>query len=326
VKFLAACITGARLPVNVPDWDSLLQLADYHRLTPLLARATRDYPKPAHVDTALRAVARVNTQRTLLLFAHTTRISAALQSHGIETLCLKGPLLAHQIYGDLSLRVSGDVDLLVPAAQFRHAAVALTRIGYVAGMDLDESAIRKHLQVQHDLPFAHEDGTLVELHADVTQPHYSYRIDLGAWFQNARTVEISGHALRVPAWEHALLLGIIHGTKHLWTRLDLLADTAGIIRQQLDWEVLQLELDRAGAVRAAAVAGYLLRDVLSIDTPLLKDDRVAARIARDTAATLLRQQEPSFWRTRAFDLAVRERISDRRRYVRGLYRKWRSHN
>src|SRR5687768_14522698 len=118
LKFLAACITGAPLPTDEPDWDSLLQLADYHRLTPLLARAMRAHPKPAYVHDALQSAARVNAQRSLLLFAHSTRISATFRSHGLDALFLKGPLLAQQIYGDLSLRVSGDVDVLVRAAQF----------------------------------------------------------------------------------------------------------------------------------------------------------------------------------------------------------------
>ena len=324
MKFLAACITGTPLPAEEPDWDPLLQLADYHRLTPLLARAARGYPKPAHVDAVLQAAARASAQRNLLLLSHTAHIAAAFQSYGIAPLFLKGPLLAHQIYGDLSLRVCGDVDVLVPAPQFMQAAARLAQLGYAADTDLDESAIRKHLRFQHDLPFAHPDGTLVELHADLAQPHYSYRIDLSQWFQDARFVVISGHSLPTPSPAHTLLLAIIHGTKHLWTRLDLLADAAGIIRQPLDWDVLHRDIRRAGAARAAAVAGYLLRDVLSVETPLLEDDRLAARIARTTAETLSRQRDPTFWRTRAFDLAVRERAGDRLRYVTNLYRRWRA--
>jgi hypothetical protein len=175
LKFLTACITGAPLPTHTPDWDALLQLADWHRVTALLARATRAYPLPDRVRTALQAAARANAQRNLLLFAHTARISAAFESKGIDALFLKGPLLAHRIYGDLSLRVCGDVDVLVRAAHFAQASALLTQLGYDAGTRLDENALRKHLRFQHDLPFAHPDGTLVELHADLAQPHYSYR-------------------------------------------------------------------------------------------------------------------------------------------------------
>jgi hypothetical protein len=322
LKFLAACITGAPIPTPTPDWTSLLRLADYHRLTPLVARMTRDLPKPVQVDVALQNAARVNAQRNLLLFAHTTRIAAAFQSAGIDALFLKGPLLAHQIYGDLSLRVCGDVDVLVPAGRFMEAAALLTHLGYDAGVELGESALRMHLRSQHDLAFAHADGTLVELHADLAQPHYSYHTNLEHWFRDARTIEVSGHFLRTPSAEHALLLAIIHGTKHVWTRLDLLADIAGIIRKPLDWDLVRHEVRQAGAERAAAVAGRLLRDILGISTPLLGKDRSGARLADAIAQRLVRQRDPSYWQSRIFDLAVRERPADRLRYVTNLYRKW----
>jgi hypothetical protein len=323
LKFLTACITGAPLPAPPPDWDALLRLADYHRVTPLLARATRAYPLPDRVRRALQTAARANAQRNLLLFAHTARISSAFASSGIDALFLKGPLLAHRIYGDLSLRVCGDVDVLVRAAQFVEASVLLTRLGYDAGTQMDANELRKHLRFQHDLPFAHADGTLVELHADLAQPHYSYRADLGPWFHRTRILDVSGHSIPTPAPGHDLLLAIIHGTKHVWTRLDLLADTAAIIRQPLDWDLVHREIRSAGATRAAAVAGYLLRNVLSVSTPLLAmNDGFAARIARAAAQRLVQQRDPTWWQTRSFDLAVRERASDRLRYVTKLYRKW----
>jgi hypothetical protein len=323
LKFLIACITGAPLPAQHPDWDALLQLAAWHRVTPLVARATRAYPLPDAVRAALQTAARTNAQRNLLLFAHTARISAAFESHGIDALFLKGPLLARRIYGDLSLRFCGDVDVLVRSALFAKASALLTELGYVADTQLDAKALRKHLRFQHDVPFADPDGTLVELHADIAQPHYSYRADLGPWFDAARTLEVSGHSIRTPAPEHDLILAIIHGTKHVWTRLDLLADTAALVRQPLDWDLVHREIRNAGAARAAAVAGYLLRDVLSVSTPLLvMNAGFAGRIARVTAQRLVQQQDPNWWQTRAFDLAVRERPSDQLRYVTKLYRRW----
>src|SRR5688500_20115234 len=110
LKFLTACITGAPLPTDEPDWDSLLQLADYHRLTPLLARAMRAHPKPASLDDALRSAARVNARRRLLLFAHSARPSAAPQSHALAAPLVEGPRLAQQICAELRGRRRGARD------------------------------------------------------------------------------------------------------------------------------------------------------------------------------------------------------------------------
>lgn len=318
---LTFLITGEPF-LDAPDWHSLLQLAGYHRLTPQLARATRNHSLPPDIRTAIDAASRATVQQNLLLFAHTASISAMFRDNGIDALALKGPVLAHQLYGDLSMRVCGDVDLLVRAEDFNLAARMLAANGYHADLHLDDAALHEHLRHQHDLAFAHPDGTLVELHAQIAQPHYSYGTDLRYWFGCARTSVIAGREIRTPSAEHALVLAIVHGTKHVWTRLDLLADVAGLARQPLEWELADREFGRLGARRAAAVTGFLLEDLLSLRTPLLTQDRVARRIAYAVAARLRARSDPTYWQSRLFDVVVRERAADRLRYATNLYRKW----
>ena len=322
VSFLAACITGSRLPETPPHWPHLLEMAEYHRLTPILARATRNYPKPDAVNATLAAAARENTQQNLVFFSHTVRIGAALDREGIDALAIKGPVLAYQLHGDLSLRVCSDVDVLVRAEQFARAARALCALGYTTDASLDEASLQAHLRFHHDLAFEHADGTLIELHANIAQPHYSYRTDLDRWFERAQTVAVSGHHIRTPCSEHALVLAIVHGTKHAWSRLDLLADVAAIARRRLDWKDVLSQIDRMGARRAATLAGILLRDVLDLPSPLLTDHRIGRRFSGRVKSRMLFPADPTYWETRLFDFRVRERASDRLRYVTNLYRKW----
>lgn len=315
MDFLIAAITQRPLPDIAPDWPSLLDAANYHRLTPILAHATTHYPKPPHIEDALRASVRANAQQNLRLFAHTARMAAALEAQNIECIVLKGPALAHILYGDLSRRVCSDVDLMVRARDFTNAARIIATNGFAADVQIEEHTLQQHLRVQHDLAFAHADGTLLELHGDIAQPHYSYRTDLDQWFANARTIEIQHHAIRRLSSEHSLLLAIIHGTKHLWTRLDLLADVAALARLPLDWTQVHQELAHLGATRAGAVSAYLLRDFLGSPTNLLVNDSTALRISSVSARRLKDQRDPTYWQARVFDLAVRERVRDRIRYA-----------
>lgn len=315
MDFLIAAITQRPLPDIAPDWPSLLDAANYHRLTPILAHATADYPKPPHIEDALRASVRANAQQNLRLFAHTARTAAALEEQNIDCIVLKGPALAHVLYGDLSRRVCSDVDLMVPADQFSNAARVIAANDFAADVQIDDHTLHQHLRFQHDLAFAHADGTLLELHGDIAQPHYSYKTDLDQWFADARTIGIQHHAIRNLSPEHSLLLAIIHGTKHLWTRLDLLADVAALARLPLDWIQVQRELAHLGATRAGAVSGYLLRDFLAVPTHLLVEDSLAFRISSGIARRLKDRRDPTYWQARVLDVAVRERVRDRMRYA-----------
>ncbi|MGQ0561472.1 MAG: nucleotidyltransferase domain-containing protein [Gemmatimonadota bacterium] len=306
------------------DWPAVLRTAQFHRLTPLLLKQLAARFPDAPIVPELRAEIRTIAQRNLLLFAHTARASECLRAHGIDALALKGPVLAHQLHGDLSLRVCGDVDLLVRQEDFAQAARVLARSGYSAGSALDDAALRAHRRRQHDLAFAHRDGTLLELHGDLAQPHYSYRAPLGAWFEQAREVEVAGKRVKPLRPEHALVLAVVHGTKHLWARLDLIADVSALSRMPLDWDEALTGLGRLGARRGGAVAGALLRTLLCTQTPLIAEDTAAERAAATVVQRLRAGREPTYWQARRFDVAVRERLGDRLRYARLLYRRWNS--
>lgn len=317
-EFLLAALSGQPLPpATVIDWHQLEQLAQHHRVTPLLMHALQRaaFQIPEHTRRRIEARVREVAHQNLLLFAHTERITAELGAAGINALALKGPVLSHQLYGDLHYRVCSDVDLLVPASDFARAAQLLLRAGYETDVATDERSLMAHRLRRHDLAFGHADGTLVELHADIAQPHYSYRFQLARWFERAECVMMRGRSVAVPCPAHALVLAVVHGTKHVWSRLDLVADVAAASARPLDEAEVARCLREAGAERAAAVAGELATQLLGRGTRFGGGDREARRIAAKVAARLTGSSEPSYWQIRSFDLAVRERLRDRVRYA-----------
>ena len=324
MRFLIAALNGEAVPPEDPQWDELLVAADFHRVTPHVARAAKSWDVPADIEHRLQARTREVASQNLNLFAHSANITELLRDGSIDSIVLKGPVLAHQLYGDLSMRVCSDVDILVPAADFTRAARMLSTQGYTCDVAMEDYALRAHLATQHDLAFAHADGTLIELHADIAQPHYSYRVDLVRWFERAATIEIAGRRVNCLSPEDSLVFGIVHGTKHLWSRLDLIADVGAQARQDLDWNAVRRELSVAGATRAAAVAGYLHTDFLNRPTPLLVADRTAAKLGRRTAARLRRQEDLSPCQARTFDFMVRERTRDGLGYVRRALQRMKS--
>jgi putative nucleotidyltransferase-like protein len=103
------------------------------RLLPLIGTRALEVasdlcPERFHADVqAARAAARA---RALAVETETRRITSLLAGAGIPALPLKGPVLADEAHGDLGLRETDDVDLLVPRSRLHDAAGFLQATGF----------------------------------------------------------------------------------------------------------------------------------------------------------------------------------------------------
>lgn len=306
---LAAISARSAVPASFNE-ARLLTLATHHRLVPHVARcfAQNDVHAPM-----IATAARANSLHNLRLLGHVAVAMDALTRNGIDAVAIKGPVLAHQLYGDAGMRTCVDIDVLVPRNAVRDCVPLLAQHGFQSVIATDAASLDKHFVREHDLQFRHEDGSLLELHVDIAQPHYSYRVDLNEWFERARVISVGGSRVRTLALEDAALLAVIHGTKHAWSRLDLVADLSGFAAQAIDWPRVAAQAHAVGAVRALQVSRLLLAELAG--GLAVTASPADARLARSVADRLLASSERGFWETRLFDLAVRERLSDRLRYA-----------
>jgi hypothetical protein len=74
--------------------------------------------------------------RGLLLERLTLDVVSSLERAGVRVVALKGPLLAERLYGDLGMRLSTDLDLLVPPESFHDAVAILSRSGWSRPTDV----------------------------------------------------------------------------------------------------------------------------------------------------------------------------------------------
>ena len=96
-----------------------------------------------------------------------------LADRGIAALPLKGPLLAADVHGDVGLRETSDVDLLVSAEQLDAAAGALVAVGYEPATERRHDGLPDlHLIMRH--PTLPE----VELHWRVHWYERSFSADM----------------------------------------------------------------------------------------------------------------------------------------------------
>jgi Uncharacterised nucleotidyltransferase len=71
-----------------------------------------------------------NVQNSFFLTAELLKLLALFETHSISAVPFKGPILAASVYGNLSLRQFGDLDIFVHKEDIARAARLLVSQGY----------------------------------------------------------------------------------------------------------------------------------------------------------------------------------------------------
>lgn len=224
-------------PFASVDWPRFLKLAKNHRVFPVLSAYFNKKTTgiPDYVRAELDTESRYNRFKMLSLAAEMSRISACLASGGIRSLVLKGPLLAQDLYGDLSKRTSKDLDILIPAAKLDKARSLLAELGYECEREQLPNVLNGWKWRHHHVSFVHPSHSLqIEIHWRLApgpgrEPGFD---DL--WSRRREHSFGSGQVAYLGPEDQFLYL-VHHGARHGWFRLRWLCDIDVLARRELDW-------------------------------------------------------------------------------------------
>jgi Uncharacterised nucleotidyltransferase len=229
-----------RLQASKPlDWQRFLLLVQHHRLVPLVAHnlhaamADEATPDQSTAIEALRQMASANTYRALRSLAELRRVIHELQTHNISVRVLKGIPLAQSVFGDLSLRATGDLDLLIDEDSILEADRLLRGFGY-RGLFQVERFTPKRLAFYRthwkDLAY-HNPATdfEVDLHWRCFRNSAMPGGGLSAT-SSGETVSFGSFQVTTLAPMETLLYLCVHGTLDGWLFLKSLADVGAQVR------------------------------------------------------------------------------------------------
>src|SRR5690349_2263296 len=268
------------------DWPRLLLLAEEHGVLGQLAACLNNESSlgmPPEIKESLLDRWRAQNFLTLRLTAELFRLLESLGRQGIQSLVIKGPVLAARSYADPSTRTYGDLDLLVRQRDIRHATELMLESGYEAAVSLNAIDTGK---IPGQYLFSKPDSKLlVELHNDRTLRYFPRSLPIEAFFARQVRVHLDGHEVPAPCVEDELVLICVHGAKHLWERLSWIADVAGLVSSQtnIDWQ-------RAASTAKAVRSEHLLHTGLRLAVDVLQaklPETISSRVQRDAAAEML---------------------------------------
>jgi Uncharacterised nucleotidyltransferase len=262
------------------DWTNLILYANNHGVTQLLYQSMRQIDSinlPEGILDYLKYFCHNNALRNIRLTHELISLTELFSAQGIAVAPFKGPVLSALVYGNLSLRHFGDLDLLVHEQDVEQTSTLLMAQGYQQG----------HLTKAHkrDLDFHAGEivfinkasQTVVDLHWKITPKFFPFEIALKDWWQRLQPVPLGKTQAYTFCLEDTLLHLCVHAASHLWTRLEWLCDIAGLIRthaSEIDWRNVLEQAYRVGCDRILLLNCCLIRDLLGVSLPSIITQKI----------------------------------------------------
>ena len=256
------------------NWPVFTNLVLHHRVYPLAYRYLRTLAHsavPNEVVAALHELKQDNDRKTLQMITEFVRIMRALEQKGIRTIIIKGFPLAQQLYGDIALRTSRDLDIFVHIEDLGAATKVIEDHGYIWRKPFAVSKtipLKKWMDWDKHLNYWHPQlEVCIELHWRLDCQ--GMNIPFSLIDKGRISTRMFGQSINVLGHEELLLYLVIHGSAHKWSRIKWLLDINLMVKKGgYSWEKIYLISDNLG-VRPVLNQALILVHVL-LENPLPK--------------------------------------------------------
>lgn len=226
--------------LRTADWDRFIELARHHRVFPSVNRKLQEIGSeavPAFVAAMFHRDYYRNALQMLGLSGEMEQLAKAFADQGIRALFLKGPVIAADLYGDVSLRTSCDLDMLIPLKELAEAESLLCSLGYEKD-DYIATVLNDWKWRHHHTTFIHPVKKIkVELHWRLN-PAPSKEPSFGELWSRRRKSSLISRPIYYLGREDLFLFLVSHGARHGWSRLRWLLDIKQLVQQKIDWPAL----------------------------------------------------------------------------------------
>src|SRR5690625_165427 len=223
------------------DWDVFIDLAMHHRIYPVLyvrlKRLSIDVDIPPFVMEALHRQYKRNTFQMLHFSAEMESLSQLLMKHQIPLLFLKGPILGDDLYGDISLRTSGDLDVLIPMDKLIYTEEILSQAGYKK-VDYIKTVLNDWKWRHHHVAYVHPIKKIrLEVHWRLNPGPAKEPSLYDLWERKSQST-LTDSAIYMLGNEDLFMFLATHGARHGWSRLRWLLDIHQLMNKELNWQMI----------------------------------------------------------------------------------------
>jgi hypothetical protein len=252
------------------DWNLFFVLVKHHRVTPLIYTKIKNIDQsfiPLFVIQTLFQDYQKNIFNMLHLSGEAEILAKTFSNNQIRTLFLKGPVLGSDLYGDISLRMSSDLDLLIPIGDLNKAENILLSHGYIKD-DYIETVLNDWKWRHHHITFFHPEKKIkVEVHWRLN-PGPGKEPKFNEMWDRKRVSTLTSQPVYMLGLEDLFLFLVSHGARHGWSRLRWLVDINQIINKGFDWIKAIRLLEKSQFLQVGGQASILASQLLGTNIPI----------------------------------------------------------
>lgn len=254
------------------DWSYLSNKARQHGLLPLLFHHLNSIgPEsvPTPILNSLKEEFVGNSQRCLYLFSELRKLLRLFDEHGMKAVVFKGPVLAVAAYGDIGLRQTGDLDILIEPGAFGLAKQVLASAGYKMEPALTKSQESSHFRSHCEIQFVSDSGSIVDLHWGLSPKSFPFALDPRQVMLRAEQVTIQSTSLLTFSREDMILYLCFHGSKHYWSRLEWISSLTEFIHasEPIEWSEVVARAKTSRSLHMLKLGLILARDFGEFEIP-----------------------------------------------------------
>ena len=271
------------------ELNTFIDLVHQHGILPLVYKTIKQLSSSSSLNTEILAELKAHyqtiAQRNMLMSAELIRIMKLLEDNGIEALAFKGPALSQLVYGDITLRQYVDLDVLVKKEDIYKIDTLLKGREYQRVIKLTSIQEKIWIKFKHDLGLYHpRSGVHFEMHWSLLDEDYPIQMDQNTLWENPQTVMINQHKIKTFPTEDLLLYLCIHGSTHLWERIEWIKDIDLLIRtQEIDWGKITEKAESSNVETILYLGITLTHNLFSTKLP----STIYAHIYHDTKLAVL---------------------------------------
>ncbi len=279
------------------DWERFLNQVLAHRVYPLVYRTLRRCSSdliPSPILSRLKSETYQNGARNLLYKQELLRLVERFYRDGIPAIPYKGPVLAETLYGDVTLRVSCDLDFLIRGEDVPKVKGLLLALDYWPQFAMNPAEERIYLRSNCELNFIRrsEDGMAfqVELHWNILPPTMIAGLDPELIWRDASPTAFDGVSIYRMSPEMQFLALCLHAWKHLWASLQWICDVNEFLRQygqRLDWSLIDARARALGIIDVVGVSLRLVERLFGGEP--LRSPTISALMEHDALLEIVRR-------------------------------------
>jgi Uncharacterised nucleotidyltransferase len=272
-----------------------LQRAAEHGAAGFMQRALRQVPGagPVSLREGIDAMATLVRMRNMKLATDLGEVMGALQGAGVRALTFKGPTTSLQLHGDVGIRPSNDLDVLVPPDALNEAMRLVTGLGFRRDPKFDLRDMEPNLA--HHIAYL-RGGTTLEVHVRLFSNAGFANESFDVLWPGRRPCTIPGGPVATLDVGRQALHLALHGSWHGFGCLKWLADIGALLNDsaEISWTDLLEDAEHSEWRRPLLLALHLASEALELPLSPAVEERVTAdkRFLDRKASTCVRRWFP----------------------------------